>query len=125
MLKNILVERRQLHDDPGRQVSRIKGEIWPPEPRLTAQRRGDVPYGRQMPHLLDGDLNDLLAPAPDRFRLYLRQSLVRRLQAEGGVQVSTHQVVFEFGRLVERMDQLFPAWRAFRNPVGHLTLVLF
>ncbi len=39
----------------------------------------------------------------------LKPSFSPVLQAEGRIEIGAHQVVLEFGRLIEREDQLLPA----------------
>src|SRR6185503_12261295 len=66
MLQHRLIERRQLHDHAGGQIPRIDGEVAPAEARCAAECRGDVPYGAEMSHVLDGDVENATAPAGGR-----------------------------------------------------------
>jgi len=66
-----------------------------------------VPHGDEMPHLLDGDIKNGAPPALHGRNLFGIEPLVCLvLQAEGGAEVGAHQVVFEFGRLMKRMNKL-------------------
>jgi hypothetical protein len=61
-----------------------------------------------MRHLLDGHLEQRLAPAADGFDLIGRQSVLRAgAQAESRVQVSAHEIVLELGGFVERVQDGF------------------
>ena len=76
--------------------------------RRAAQRGGDVPHRRQMPHLLDRHLDQLAAPAAHGGDFLRAQALgLAVLETEGRIQVGAHQVVLELRRLVQRMQDLF------------------
>ena len=107
VLQHRFAERRELDDDAGRQVAGVEREVAAPEARRAAERRSDVPHRREVPHLLDRDVERSTcrqaaavagSPRPDA-----RPSSAVA-QAERGVQVRAHQVVLELGGFVERVQ---------------------
>ena len=106
VLQRLGIEGRELHRHARRQVTRIKREIGAPDARCPAQRRGDIPHGRQVSHLVDRHRQEHLLPAPHGGGLRRTESLARPvLEADGRVQVGTHEVVLKLGCLVEGMQQ--------------------
>ena len=106
MLQRIGVKRRELHHHARGQVARIERKVGAPEARAAAERAGDVPHGRKVTHLLDRHRRAAPASSGARRRTprSLSPSSVRVAQARGGVEIGAHEIVFELGRLVERVQ---------------------
>ena len=66
VLDHGLAERRQLDHDARRKIARIERKVTATEARRAAQSGGDVPYRRQVTHLLDRHLHDHAPPTRDR-----------------------------------------------------------
>jgi hypothetical protein len=110
MLQRRGVERRQPHDDAGRQVARIERKIRTPEPWRSAERSRDVPYRDQMTHFLGRDGHDRGAPALHGLDLRRSQSFIRAgLQRKRRVQIRAHQAVFELRGLAQCVEQMLAA----------------
>ena len=59
-----------------------------------------------MQHLLRGNVGDGLSPSIDGLELFSGKALVDTLlQAESGVEVLTHDGMFEFRRFTQHVDQ--------------------
>ncbi len=106
MLQHRLIERRQLHHHARRQIAGIDREIAAAETRCAAECGGDVPHGAEMPHLLDGDLDDGPTPARGGRGLLGSEAVLGILQAEGRIEIGAHQIVLELGGFVEPVNQL-------------------
>ena len=63
MLQHRRIEWRELHDHARRQIAEIEREVAAAEAWRGAERGGDIPHGAEVPHLLDGDLDDGAPPA--------------------------------------------------------------
>ena len=113
VLQHRLAERRQSNYHVGRKPAGVEWKIHAAEAWRTAERRGDVPHGGEMAHLLDGHAENLAAPAGRGIGFRGRQAfLFTGLQAEGGVQVGAHQVVLELGGFVQLVYQRFARYRS-------------
>src|SRR5262249_18901383 len=63
----------------------------------------------QVLHFLNGDPDQLLAPAAHSVRLLRRQPLAHTiLETEGRIEVRAHKIVLELSRLIERMQGDLP-----------------
>ena len=106
VLQRIGPKGRELHGNTGRQIPGIEREVGTADAWTRAERRGEVPDGHQVTHLLDGDVHQHAAPALHRLSLGSGESLrLALLETRGGVEVRAHQVVLELGRFVQRIDQ--------------------
>lgn len=108
MFERIQVERRQRHLDAGRMIAGGDRQVGAVEVRARANRHGQISHLRQVRHLFHADPHDGAAPARDGVEFFRQQVLVgMALEAEGGVQVAAQEVVFEFGRFGQHVQQVF------------------
>ena len=122
VLQGLGIEWCELDHHARRQVARVEGKVGAADARTRPERRSDVPHGREVSHLLDRDRQQHLPPALDGRGFLRRQSVALAvLQAEGGVQIGTHEVVLELCRFAERADEVLALrGRSIRAAIVHM-----